>query len=194
MYSIRKIPVFFRNTDGMMLLQRTFLSGRTSKSVFQQRRQLLTTGTTTNLKSSPSTPFPTWTFENCCDNMERNRISNVAIQVSSSSSSKESSTTKYDDADLILLGIHTRKTTNQDNNNCCKIKNTPILNGIAKAINETVGGAIQDFLIENSQMFEKGTVAICPPTLRVVSSGKVSLPFHFLLCYPVHTIFAKLLK
>lgn len=118
-------------------------------------------------------PFTTWTFDEPCRTMEFNRIASSSMSLSGDES-------LIDDSDLIVVGIYgppkDEKEDDGDEEDTKKDDDEPTpeptLSGKAKALDEELGGAITEALMENYKEFKHGSGAgKTTPTLRVVSSG-----------------------
>ena len=120
-------------------------------------------------------PFNTWTFDEACQTMEFNRISASSMTLTDDIS-------VIDDSDLVVVGIYgpPKKDDDEDEEEKKNDKDEevpePILSGKAKQLDEELGGALTEAMMENYKAFKHGGAAdATTPTLRIVSSGsKVS--------------------
>lgn len=143
--------------------------GKTSSVV---RRTTSSLGMTENKER----PFATWTFDNACDTMEFNRIAKASLAASADISI-------VDNSDLIVLGIYGPAKESSENeadegegegegDDDAKEVPVPVLSGRVKELDEELGGAISEVLVENYKSFKHGGKACsATPTLRVPVSG-----------------------
>lgn len=117
-------------------------------------------------------PFATWTFDKHCDTMEFNRISSSSLTASGDVS-------KIDDSDLIILGVYgppkkeseDEKEEEEKEDDDTEVPE-PTLTGKVKELDEELGGAITEVMIENYKDFKHGGKAGgSTPTLRIASTG-----------------------
>ncbi len=142
--------------------------GKSSSTTFRSKSSL-------QMAEDSERPFATWTFDKACDTMEFNRIATASLNAIGDVS-------KLDDSDLIILGIYGPAKEESDDDKEEEEQGDdvdipePILSGKAKELDEELGGAITEVLMENYKDFKHGTKAGgSTPTLRIVSSGsKVS--------------------
>ena len=115
-------------------------------------------------------PFNTWSFDNACDTMEFNRIATASLTATGDM-------TKVDDSDLIILGIYGPSKESEDeeeeeNDDKDKEVPQPELVGKAKQLDDELGGAITEIMMENYKAFKHGGKAGgTTPTLRIASIG-----------------------
>ena len=121
-------------------------------------------------------PFKTWTFDNSCDTMEFNRLISATMSVGGDLS-------VVDDSDMVVLGIYgPPKESNDDDDDDEEEKSEndsvpePSLTGKAKELDEELGGALTEILIENYKAFQHGGKAgSTTPVVRLASKDtKVS--------------------
>lgn len=109
------------------------------------------------------TAFPSWTFDQACQTMEFNRISASSMTLTSDAS-------VIDDSDLVVVGIYGPPKKDDDDDD--KKVPEPTLSGKAKQLDEELGGALTEAMMENYKAFKHGGAAdATTPTLRIVSSG-----------------------
>lgn len=119
-------------------------------------------------------PFKTWTFDDACDTMEFNRLISATMSVGGDLST-------VDDSDLIVLGIYgPPKESDDDDNEEEKSDKAdvpePSLVGKVKELDEELGGALTEILMENYKAFQHGGKAgSTTPVVRLASKDtKVS--------------------
>jgi hypothetical protein len=134
--------------------------------------------------------FPTWSFDKPCGSMEWNDLVTATLSASTN-------TTSYQASDLVLIGVYPppKKATTTDDEKTKGVdeedeeeeeegeeatidKKTPEIQlvGLAKQLDEQMGGALTELLVENHKSFKHGASAgSTTPTLRFVNgNGKVS--------------------
>lgn len=142
-------------------------SNTNNRNTFLTKKKLTTMSAS---KEDATTPFPTWTFDEPCRTMELTSVSSASITVADAVG---------DDSDLIILGIYgPKKEEKEDDEDEDKKEDDedevpePTLVGKAKELDEELGGALTEAMIENYKAFKNGANAGgSTPTLRVVSSG-----------------------
>ena len=124
--------------------------------------------------SMAEAPFTTWTFDEPCDTMEFNRITTASMDATGEMS-------VVDDSDLVVIGIYGPAKKEDEENEDEKKDDVPEpeLDGKAKDLDEELGGAITEIMMENYKAFKHGgSAGGTTPTLRLASSGsKVSANF-----------------
>ena len=119
----------------------------------------------TKRKMSDS-PFTTWTFDKACESMDWSELSSAKALFSKDLSTLE-------DSDLVILGVYAPACDDEDeeNNDSDKEEVAPILEGKVKEIDESLGGALTDLMVENAKTFKAGAAfGKTTPTLRMVTS------------------------
>lgn len=97
--------------------------------------------------------FPTWSFDEACASIQWTETSSITI---------EATTDKETSADLVLIGIFAKKD-----------KDGPhVLADSAKAVDESIDGALSEILEENQMSFQ-GAAGTISPTYRHRAGGKV---------------------
>lgn len=116
--------------------------------------------------------FKTWSFDEPCTTMAWNEMSSASLVMTET-------TDKWDeDADLVVVGVFAPKKEEEDDKEDGKDEKEdeePIvtLQGAAKALDEKLGGALSDLMLENAKSFNHGAEAgSVTPTLRVYRDGK----------------------
>lgn len=110
--------------------------------------------------------FPTWSFDKPCTGMEWNTMVPATLTATSDMS--------YQDSDLIIVGIYA-PTTADDEEDDAEEATEPAsveLTGVAKEIDERVGGILTEVINDNAKSFKAGAKAgSMTPTVRVVNPG-----------------------
>jgi len=125
--------------------------------------------------------FPTWSFDKPCTRMEWNDMVTATIRVTSDVAS-------YQDSDLILVGIYAPPTPDaatkgdgEEDPDEAEAKEPPpvVLTGVAKEIDDSLGGILTEVIHDNAKTFKAGAKAgTMTPTVRVATpGGKVRRPF-----------------
>lgn len=112
--------------------------------------------------------FPTWSFDKPCTSIEWNELAPVDLSITSEKN--------YQESDLVMVGVFAPTTEEEDDDEATEEKSTPIeLSGLAKEIDDSLGGALKELMEENSKAFKGGAQAgSTTPTLRVRGAdGKV---------------------
>uniref|UniRef100_A0A6U9ZZG5 Cytosol aminopeptidase domain-containing protein n=1 Tax=Pseudo-nitzschia australis TaxID=44445 RepID=A0A6U9ZZG5_9STRA len=115
--------------------------------------------------------FETWSFDDSCKTMAWSPVSAVDLTASGSGLDNWA-----DDADLVFLGIFAPPSDDDEKDDEeDKEEETvePTLEGPAKDLDESLGGAISNLMIENFKDFKNGAEAGSTlPTLRVYQDSK----------------------
>lgn len=115
--------------------------------------------------------FPTWSFDKPCTGMEWNTMVPATLTATSDLS--------YQDSDLIIVGIYAPTTADEDEDDADEAKEpaSVLLTGVAKEIDESLGGVLTEVINDNAKSFKAGAKAgSMTPTVRVVNpGGKVML-------------------
>lgn len=140
--------------------------GRSNEARFQSSLSMAENG---------ERPFKTWTFDSACDTMEFNRLISASMTVGGDLSS-------VDESDFIVLGIYgPPKESNDDeeddeeNSDDDEVPQVTLA-GKAKDLDEELGGALTEVLMENYKAFKHGGKAgSTTPVVRLASKdSKVS--------------------
>jgi leucyl aminopeptidase len=117
--------------------------------------------------------FVTWSFDEPCKTMSWNPLSSASLTVESKSDNWD------DDADLVFVGVFASKKEDDkeadDDEEDDKEDEVPSvsLSGGAKDLDEKLGGALSNVMLENAKAFKNGAKAgSTTPTLRVFANGK----------------------
>ncbi|KAL3895897.1 MAG: hypothetical protein SGARI_007313, partial [Bacillariaceae sp.] len=116
--------------------------------------------------------FVTWSFDEPCKTMSWSPLSSASLSVESKSDTWD------DDADLVFVGVFApKKDDKEDEDDADDDKEdeepTVTLSGGAKSLDEKLGGALSNVLLENAKDFKNGAKAgSSTPTLRVFVDGK----------------------
>ena len=139
-------------------------------------RQASHYSTTTLLTSKKDQSFPTWSFDKPCTSMEWNELVPATLTATADMSSN---------SDLIIVGIYAPASNDEDDEDAPEAP--VVLQGAAKAIDETLGGILSEVINDNSKTFKAGASAgSMTPTVRVATpGGKVSLVEEYTLVYPL---------
>ncbi len=149
-------------------------------SVMAGSSSLRTIATTSSLfsASKKDQSFPTWSFDKPCGSMEWNDLVTATLSASTNTSS-------YQDSDLVIIGVYPPKKEDktegaaeeEEEDEEADDKKTPDIQlvGLAKELDEKMGGALTELLVENHKAFKHGASAgSTTPTLRFANgSGKV---------------------
>ncbi len=124
------------------------------------------TATTTVLaaESKKDQSFQTWSFDGPCPTMAWTELVDAKLKME----------TSYEDADLVIVGVMAPPVEEEDDDDDTN-KDVPLLTltGTAKAIDESLDGALSNLIEENNKDFKNGSGAgSTTPTLRVMSGGK----------------------
>lgn len=113
--------------------------------------------------------FKTWSFDGPCTTMAWNEMSKATLSM------KEKSDSWDEETDLVVVGVFAPKKDeeNDDSEEKEEDKPTVTLEGAAKDLDEKLGGALSNLMLENSKAFKHGAEAgSTTPTLRVFRDGK----------------------
>jgi len=175
-HAARNVASIFTATVYLNKPKATFARGinnRSTGSTFGVRN-FSKQSTALSMSEGSETPFTTWTFDEACETMEFNDVASASVSVTDDVST-------IDDSDLIILGIYgpakdsDEEEEEGENGSDDGDAPEPTLVGKAKELDEQVGGALSELMIENYKVFKHGAKAGGKtPTLRVVSSGSKS--------------------
>lgn len=118
------------------------------------------------LMSKKDQSFPTWSFDKPCTGMEWNTVVPATLTATSDM--------KYQDSDLIIVGIYAPTTTTDEEDDSEEGTEPPpvVLTGVAKEIDESLGGILSEVINDNAKSFKAGANAgSMTPTVRVVNPG-----------------------
>ncbi len=133
-------------------------------------------------------PFTTWTFDSPCREMELNRIATASMEAIGPGDVTVSSAA-VDDADLVVLGVYGPPSPKDSKDGDADGDDEdadvdvdvdvsvpePTLTGKAKEMDEALGGALTETMVENYKAFKHGANAGgTTPTLRIASNGNGS--------------------
>lgn len=117
--------------------------------------------------------FVTWSFDEPCKTMSWSPLSSVTLTFSPYSDDWD------EDADLVFVGVFSPKKHDDDedenDNDADDTEEVPtvILSGGAKELDDKLGGALSNVMMENAKAFKNGAKAgSTTPTLRVFVDGK----------------------
>eukprot|EP00560_Eucampia_antarctica_P007478 CAMPEP_0197827456 /NCGR_PEP_ID=MMETSP1437-20131217/4216_1 /TAXON_ID=49252 ORGANISM="Eucampia antarctica, Strain CCMP1452" /NCGR_SAMPLE_ID=MMETSP1437 /ASSEMBLY_ACC=CAM_ASM_001096 /LENGTH=618 /DNA_ID=CAMNT_0043428289 /DNA_START=71 /DNA_END=1927 /DNA_ORIENTATION=- len=145
----------------------------------RQCNHYYSTTSSSSLSMSKDESFPTWTFDKPCSTMEWSELTSASMSITSSSDS-------LDEADLVIIGVTTPVSENdddeEDDENAKekakeKEKNPPepILSAKNKELDDTLGGVLGEIMIENYKAFKHGaSIGSMTPATRVVIPGSNS--------------------
>jgi len=125
--------------------------------------------TTQRSMSKMDQSFKTWSFDEPCTTMAWNEISKATL------SSAEKTDGWDEEADLVVVGVFAPKKDENEDDNEDKPEEDPTvtLEGAAKDLDEKLGGALSNLMLENAKAFNHGAEAgSTTPTLRVFRDGK----------------------
>lgn len=123
------------------------------------------------LASKMDQSFPTWSFDKPCQSMEWNQLVEAGLSVGTADKAA------VEDADLVMIGVYAPAKDDEDDDEEEKEEEEPTvsLNGLAKEIDDSLGGALTELMLDNAKAFKHGAGAgTTTPTARVISDGKVS--------------------
>lgn len=132
------------------------------------------TGTSALLMASKmDQSFTTWSFDKPCQSMEWNQLVDATLSVASADKAA------VEGADLVMIGVYAPAKDDEDEDAEDDKKEeeepTVTLSGIAKEIDDSLGGALTELMLDNAKDFKHGAEAgSTTPTARVISAdGKV---------------------
>ncbi len=111
--------------------------------------------------------FDTWSFDEACKTMAWSPVPVAELAASGSDS---------DDADLVFVGVFAPASDDSEEKDEDAEEEVvePTLEGATKELDESLGGAISNLMIENFKDFKNGaTAGGTLPTLRMYADGKV---------------------
>lgn len=117
--------------------------------------------------------FPTWSFDEPCTSMEWSTLVEAELSLA-----PVESVEKAMDADLVLVAIRAPpkpEEEEEDEESDDKDKDVPVveLTGMAKSIEDAMGGALSDVIAENNKAFKNGAKAgATTPVARMAMDGK----------------------
>lgn len=114
---------------------------------------------TTTADGVDKTPFPTWTFDKPCENMDWTGLPTPELSV----------VTSDDGSDLVIVGVFGSK---DDDNDDDEKEDNPPPSLAGRVDDPTLAGALADLMEENAKTFKNGSVAgAMSPTLRLITAG-----------------------
>jgi hypothetical protein len=124
-----------------------------------------TTRSSTSLRS-----FSTWTFDEPCKTMAWNELVSASL-----STDADASVSKIEGVDLVFLAIQapTKEDDDEDDDEEADTEDSMSLSGVAKELDDSLGGALADMIQDNNKEFKSGaTLGGTTPTLRMQSSQR----------------------
>lgn len=113
-------------------------------------------------------PFPTWTFDKPCEQMDMTELPSPLLSISDRPwiSAMETS-------DLAIIGVFGPETDDEEEEEEDKGEEKEVvLDGMAKELDDTLGGALKEVMTVNQKAFKNGSATgSATPTLRVVTVG-----------------------
>lgn len=145
----------------------TLMATAFSLNVVRQARGASFSSTSSQLDMSKmDQSFKTWSFDEPCNTMAWNEVSKATLSAVTKSDNWES------DADLVIVGVFAPK-QDEDADEDEDSEPTVSLEGTAKDLDEALGGALSNLMLENAKAFKHGAEAgSTTPTLRVFKDGK----------------------
>jgi leucyl aminopeptidase len=141
-----------------------------SLNVKQARATFRSSSSTSHAMSKMDQSFTTWSFDKPCMSMEWSELAPASLSFSTDTANWE------EGADLVVVGVFApKKDEEEDEDDSSKKEKEPTveLTGGAKALDEKLGGALSDIMLENAKEFNHGaTAGSTTPTLRIISGGK----------------------
>lgn len=134
-----------------------------SFNVQQSRATTSPTSSTKRHMSKMDQSFKTWSYDSPCTTMAWNEMSSATLTVTDK-------TNDWDEqADLVLVGVFApKKEENGNDESEDEEEPTVSLEGAAKDLDEKLGGALSDLMLENAKTFKHGADAgSVTPTLRL---------------------------
>lgn len=124
---------------------------------------------TVRFMSKMDQSFKTWSFDEPCTTMEWNKMSTASLTASAMP-------TNWDEgADLVVVGVYAPKKDEDEDDSEDKEEEDPTvtLEGSVRALDEKLGGALSNLMLENAKAFNHGAEAgSMTPVLRVFRDGK----------------------
>jgi hypothetical protein len=118
--------------------------------------------------------FPTWSFDKPCSSMAWNELVPTTLSVASAPSKALAQ-----DADLVMIGVYApakEDEADDDEEEDEEEKDIAVtLSGMAKEIDDSLGGALSELMKDNAKEFKNGaTAGSTTPTARLITAdGKV---------------------
>jgi leucyl aminopeptidase len=141
-----------------------------SVNVQQARAGYSSTTSTQRAMSKMDQSFKTWSFDEPCTTMAWSELSTASLASATTSDNWD------DDADLVVVGVFAPKKEDEDEEESEDKEEeepTVTLTGGAKDLDEKLGGALSNAMLENAKAFNHGAEAgSVTPTLRVFRDGK----------------------
>jgi leucyl aminopeptidase len=140
----------------------------TSLAIGQASAITYNSGYTVRSMSKMDQSFKTWSFDEACTTMAWTDVSEASLSVVSKSDNWE------EDADLVVVGVFApKKDESEDKDKTEHEDPTVELSGAAKDLDEKLGGALSNVMLENAKAFKNGASAgSVTPTLRLFKDGK----------------------
>ena len=115
--------------------------------------------------------FETWSFDEPCKTMAWNPLSKASFEVATISDNWD------EESDLVIVGVFAPKEDDEDEDDSDDKEDeepTVALEGNVKQLDEKLGGALSNMMLENAKDFNNGaTAGSVTPTLRTFRDGKV---------------------
>ena len=116
------------------------------------------------MMSKKDQSFPTWSFDKPCTGMEWNTVVPATLTATTDMN--------YQDSDLIIVGIYAPATDDEDDAEEGAEPPSVVLTGVAKEIDDSLGGILTEVINDNAKSFKAGAKAgSMTPTVRVVNPG-----------------------
>jgi hypothetical protein len=121
------------------------------------------------MSSKMDQSFTTWSFDKPCSTMSWTEMTGASLLATTKSDNWD------DDADLVVVGVFAPKKEGEEDEDDEKTEEEPTaeLTGGAKDLDEKLGGALSNIMLENFKAFKNGASAgSVTPTLRLFANGK----------------------
>jgi leucyl aminopeptidase len=155
------------------LLSRSLVATAFSSSLHVQQARASSAQLDMSSSSKMDRSFVTWSFDEPCRTMSWSPMPSVALLAGTKSDNWD------DEADLVFVGVFApKKEKDKDADENDEEEGEPedssvTLVGGAKDLDEKLGGALSNLMLENSKAFRNGAKAgSTTPTLRVFKDGK----------------------
>jgi leucyl aminopeptidase len=135
----------------------------------KQARATFRSSNTIHAMSKMDQSFTTWSFDKACKTMAWTELAPASLSFSTDTADWE------EGADLVVVGVFAPKKDEEEDEDESKKDEEPTveLTGGAKALDEKLGGALSDLMLENAKEFKHGaTAGSTTPTLRIIAGGK----------------------
>ena len=123
--------------------------------------------TTQRSMSKMDQSFRTWSFDEPCSTMAWNDMSSATL------SATEKADKWDEEADLVVVGVFAPQKDEDDSEEKEEEEPTVTLEGSVKDLDEKLGGALTNLMLENAKAFNHGAEpGTTTPTLRIFRDGK----------------------